>query len=131
MGVPYNMLLGQLPTISVGSANTESPTKVLCLTQLVSIDELRDDQEFEDIYQDIRDECGKFGAIVNLVIPRPNSKGEEVPGLGKAFVEYVDTQSSMKAKAALNGRGFGGNIVRAVYYSEDKFTQGEFNDAIS
>ena len=68
---------------------------------------------------------------MNLVIPRPSSNGEEVPGLGKAFVEYVDTQSSMKAKAALNGRGFGGNIVRAVYYSEDKFTRGEFNDAIS
>ena len=31
------------------------------MSQLVSVDELRDDTEFGDIYQDIHDECTKYG----------------------------------------------------------------------
>lgn len=36
-------------------------SKVLCLTQVVTEDELRDDEDFEDILEDMRTECGKFG----------------------------------------------------------------------
>jgi hypothetical protein len=31
------------------------------IKQLVSVDDLRDDQEYEDIYEDIKEECGKYG----------------------------------------------------------------------
>ena len=31
------------------------------IKQLVSVDDLKDDQEYEDIYDDIKEECGKFG----------------------------------------------------------------------
>lgn len=37
------------------------PTKVVCLTQVVSADELRDDEEYEDILEDMRGEGGKYG----------------------------------------------------------------------
>jgi splicing factor U2AF subunit len=37
------------------------PTKVVCLTQVVSPDELNDDEEFEDIMEDMRLEAGKYG----------------------------------------------------------------------
>lgn len=36
-------------------------TKVICLTQVVSEDELKDDDEYEDIMEDMRQEGGKFG----------------------------------------------------------------------
>ncbi|GMP28280.1 hypothetical protein CsSME_00003894 [Camellia sinensis var. sinensis] len=35
-------------------------TKVLCLTQVVTADELKDDEDYEDILEDMRIECGKF-----------------------------------------------------------------------
>lgn len=37
------------------------PTKVVCLTQVVSVDELKDDEEYEDIVEDMRGEGGKYG----------------------------------------------------------------------
>jgi splicing factor U2AF subunit len=37
------------------------PTKVVCLTQVVSADELRDDEEYEDILEDMREEGRKYG----------------------------------------------------------------------
>lgn len=36
-------------------------TKVLCLTQVISVDELKDDDDYQDILEDMRIECGKFG----------------------------------------------------------------------
>uniref|UniRef100_A0A0C9RPH5 Splicing factor U2af large subunit n=2 Tax=Spermatophyta TaxID=58024 RepID=A0A0C9RPH5_9CONI len=105
----------------------EVATKVVCLTQVVSPDELKVDEEYEEILEDMREECGKYGTLVNLVIPRPDPSGVPAPGVGKVFVEYSDTDGSSKAKAALNGRKFGGNSVVAVYYPEDKFSMCEYD----
>ncbi|KAK6121931.1 hypothetical protein DH2020_044321 [Rehmannia glutinosa] len=99
-------------------------TKVVCLTQVVTVDELKDDDEYEDIVEDMRTECGKFGTLVNVVIPRPSPSGEMDPGVGKVFLEYADIESATKARQGLNGRKFGGNEVLAVFYPENKFSQG-------
>ncbi|XP_058081291.1 splicing factor U2af large subunit B isoform X5 [Magnolia sinica] len=103
------------------------PTKVICLTQVVSADELKDDEEYEDIMEDMRGEGGRFGTLVNIVIPRPNPNGEPAPGVGKVFLEYADTDGAAKARAGLNGRKFGGNHVVAVFYPENKFSQAEYD----
>lgn len=36
-------------------------TKVVCLTHAVSSDELKDDEDYEEILDDMRQECSKFG----------------------------------------------------------------------
>ncbi|KAI3898212.1 hypothetical protein MKX03_017638 [Papaver bracteatum] len=104
----------------------EVPTKVVCLTEVVTADELRDDGEYKEILEDMKDEGGKFGSLVSIIIPRPNADEEQTPGVGKVFLEYVDTTSSAKAKLALDGRKFGGNEVKAVYYPVDKFSVGHY-----
>ncbi|VAH91847.1 unnamed protein product [Triticum turgidum subsp. durum] len=93
------------------------PTKVVCLTQVVSADELRDDEEYEDILEDMREE-----------IPRPDPSGAAVPGVGKVFLEYADIDGSTKAKVGMHGRKFGGNQVVAVFYPENKFADGDYDD---
>ncbi|XP_038705673.1 splicing factor U2af large subunit B-like isoform X2 [Tripterygium wilfordii] len=104
------------------------PSKVVCLTQVVSEDELKDDEEYEDILEDMRQEGGKFGTLVNVVIPRPNPNGEPSPGVGKVFLEYADVEGSTKARTGMSGRKFGGNTVAAVFFPEDKFAQGEYEN---
>ncbi|XP_024020631.1 splicing factor U2af large subunit A isoform X3 [Morus notabilis] len=103
-------------------------SKVVCLTQVVSADELRDDEEYEDIMEDMKQEGEKFGPLVRVVIPRPRPDGEPMPGVGKVFLEYVEVEGASKARAGLNGRKFGGNQVVAVFYPENKFAQGEYDD---
>ncbi|KAA3469691.1 splicing factor U2af large subunit B-like isoform X8 [Gossypium australe] len=103
------------------------PTKIVCLTQAISEDDLRDDEEYGDIVEDMRQEGGKHGALVNVVIPCPNPNGESLPGVGKVFLEYLDVEGSRKAQAAMNGRRFGENQVIAVFYPENKFAQGEYD----
>lgn len=53
--------------------NGLTDTRVLMLLNLVTIDELTDDQEYREIVQDITAECGKFGAIEDLLVPRPDA----------------------------------------------------------
>ena len=41
-----------------------------------------------DILEDVREECGKYGSVKSLEIPRP-IKGVEVPGVGKVRVAHI------------------------------------------
>ncbi|KAF6149718.1 hypothetical protein GIB67_017451 [Kingdonia uniflora] len=112
---------GTLPTMG------GQQTRVVCLTQVVSADELKDDNEYEDIVEDMREEGGKYGDLVSVIIPRPSASGEPSPGVGKVFLEYSNTDGASRARAGLHGRKFGGNPVVAVYYPENKFAQGEYD----
>ncbi|WOH11827.1 hypothetical protein DCAR_0831321 [Daucus carota subsp. sativus] len=116
-----------LPGVGTGpEEDIASPTKILCLTEVITADELMDDGEYEEILEDMKDEGGKFGDLVNIVIPRPSPSGEPIEGLGKVFLEYADTTGCSNAREALSGRKFGGNSVIAVYYPEDKFYNGDY-----
>ncbi|KAH0857575.1 hypothetical protein HID58_085836, partial [Brassica napus] len=103
-----------------------TPTKIVCLTQVVTANVLGDDKEYEDIMEDMRQEGGKFGNLVNVVIPRPNPEHDPTPGVGKVFLEYADLDSAAKARSGMNGRKFDGNQVVAVYYPENKYAQGDY-----
>ncbi|KAJ1276533.1 hypothetical protein BS78_05G221100 [Paspalum vaginatum] len=103
------------------------PTKVVCLTQVVTADELRDDEEYEDIVEDMREEGRKYGNLMKVVIPRPDPSGAPVAGVGKVFLEYADVEGSTKAKTGMHGRKFGGNQVVAVFYPEDKFAAEQYD----
>ncbi|XP_050207323.1 splicing factor U2af large subunit A-like isoform X3 [Mercurialis annua] len=104
------------------------PTKVVCLTQVVTPDELKDDDEYEDILEDMRTEGGKFGTLASVVIPRPKGDdGDVAAGVGKVFLEYVDMEGASKARSGMNGRKFGGNQVVAVFYAENKFYQADYD----
>ena len=54
---------------------------------------------YGEIVEDIQMECAKYGLVQSVVIPRPTATGAHAPGLGKVFVEFADSASSMGAQA--------------------------------
>ncbi|XP_037435894.1 splicing factor U2af large subunit A-like isoform X2 [Triticum dicoccoides] len=102
-------------------------TKVVCLTQVVSADDLRDDEEYNDILEDMTLEGHKYGNLVQAVIPRPHPSGDPVAGVGKVFLEYADVESSAKARIGMHGRKFDGKETVAVFYPENKFAEGDYD----
>lgn len=92
----------QIPGMQ-GMSGPGMPTEVLCLLNMVTEEELRDEEEYEDILEDIREECGKYGEVRSLEIPRP-LPGVDVPGVGKVFVEFTSDGDCQKAQHALSGR---------------------------
>lgn len=56
----------QVPGLNMGlmsMGGAGPPSEVLCLMNMVTPDELRDDDEYEDILEDIKEECGKYGIV--------------------------------------------------------------------
>ena len=84
--------------------------------------DLANDEDYEDLVEDMREECGKHGAIESVNIPRTGD------GRGKIFIVYAQVESSMRAQASLNGRKFGGQPVSASFLAEEKYRLGIFSD---
>ncbi|CAM9744026.1 unnamed protein product [Lampetra planeri] len=101
------------------------PTEVLCLMNMVTAAELAEEEEYEDIVEDIREECEKYGCVRSLEIPRPIN-GLEVPGCGKIFVEFSSILDCQRAQQALSGRKFASRVVVSKYYDPDKYHRREF-----
>ncbi|XP_026856151.2 splicing factor U2AF 65 kDa subunit-like [Electrophorus electricus] len=116
-----SLLLPVLPRLPIMSL----PTEVLCLLNMVMPEELLDDEDYEEILEDIRQECCKHGCVRSIEIPRPVD-GVDVPGCGKIFVEYESAADCQKAMQALTGRKFANRVVVTKYYDPDMYHRHEF-----
>ena len=115
-------LLGSLP-----SAATAPLSAVVVLDNAVTEEELKNEAEFTEIEEDMRDECAKFGTLLALRIPRP-APDEAAPrpaGLGRVYLHYASTEEAQRARTALHGRRFGGLAVVADFFDADKFLANE------
>ncbi|MEE6481679.1 hypothetical protein FKM82_012930 [Ascaphus truei] len=90
------------------------PTKVVLLRNMVGPGEVDEDLEAET-----KEECEKYGKVGRCVIFEiPGSPDEEAV---RIFLEFERVESAIKAVVDLNGRYFGGRIVKASFYNLDKF----------
>lgn len=79
MAMPVQIQVPGFQTTGLGQ-----PTEILCLMNMVTPEELVDDEEYEDILEDVKEECSKYGYVKSVEIPRPVD-GVDVPGLGKVI----------------------------------------------
>lgn len=100
-------------------------TNILCLMNMVTEEELQDEEDYDEIFDDIREECGKYGALRSLNIPRPNSDFA-VPGVGKIFLEYATATDARRASEALAGRKFSNRVVVTAFYDPELYSRQEF-----
>jgi splicing factor U2AF subunit len=111
--------LGTVPTaprpyyekdVRVNSVNC-----TLVLMHMVTSEELMDDEEFGDIVEDVTEECGQYGKVENLWIPRVK---DDYPDdrQGNIYVEFDCTASAQKAKQALAGRKFSERTVMVDWF---------------
>lgn len=115
----------QVPGFNL-AAGPGQPTEVLCLLNMVTPEELRDDEEYEEILEDIREECNRHGAVRSVEIPRPLEGVDDVPGVGKVFVEFMSTTDCVHAQQALTGRKFANRIVVTSFYEPERYHRRDF-----
>ncbi|CAI9089645.1 OLC1v1024257C1 [Oldenlandia corymbosa var. corymbosa] len=112
---------GQPPEKKVKSVNFNgTPTRVLLLRNMVGPGEVDDDLEGE-----IAEECQKYGSVTRVLIfeiTEPNFPHEEAV---RIFVQFERAEQSTKALIDLEGRFFGGRVVRAGFYDEERFGRNE------
>lgn len=94
------------------------PSPVLRLLNLIDDSHLHNEEEYEDVLEDMKEECQKYGSVVSLLIPKEN------PGKGQVFVEYANASDSKEAQRLLTGRTFDGKFVVATFYPLSAYKRG-------
>jgi splicing factor 45 len=117
----------------------KNPTRVIMLRNMVGRGEVDADLEPE-----VREECSKFGEVVNCAVyqvPESMVNGKKVPHLSRAshlslsdeeavriYVEFRRVESAVKALIDLNGRYFGGRVVRGAFFDAERFKKLDLNN---
>ncbi|OVA03952.1 G-patch domain [Macleaya cordata] len=98
----------------------DPPTRVLLLQNMVGPGEV--DDELED---EVASECTKYGTVTRVLIfeiTEPDFPSEEAV---RIFVQFERSEETTKALIDLDGRFFGGRVVRATFYDEERFGKNE------
>ncbi|KAK2009595.1 hypothetical protein LZ32DRAFT_608244 [Colletotrichum eremochloae] len=108
-----------------GTTSTDSEeTRVLQLLNMVTPEELMDNDDYEEIKEDVQEECAKFGTVLDIKIPRPVGGSRQSAGVGKIFVKFETKEAAKKALQALAGRKFADRTVVTTYFPEENFEVG-------
>lgn len=133
------------PILPAGDVST-SKARILLMLNMVTPEDLIDDQEYADILEDIKEECGNFGAVEDLRVPRPVKKDksrwapgesqqaqidaqrqDEAAGVGRVYVKFAEPEAAAMALKSLAGRSFAGRSIIATLLSDDSQTTPPLN----
>ncbi|KUJ24061.1 uncharacterized protein LY89DRAFT_679312 [Mollisia scopiformis] len=95
--------------------------RVLQLLNMVTAEELIDNDDYDEICEDVKEECEKYGRVLDMKVPRPSGGSRQSNGVGKIFVKFDTPESAGKALRALAGRKFADRTVVTTYFSEENF----------
>ncbi|KAF4123490.1 splicing factor U2AF 65 kDa subunit [Geosmithia morbida] len=120
----FDVGIAAISTLAAQTSNEVEQTRVVQLLNMVTAEELMDSDEYEEICDDVREECTKFGTISELKVPRPSGGSRQSAGVGKIFVKFETQDSATNALKALAGRKFADRTVVATYFPEENFDVG-------
>lgn len=131
--------VGAISMLASAAADNLEHSPVVCLMNMVTSDDLINDDEYDGTYQqisafemnaslttrieikeDIEEECQKYGPIIETKIPRPAGARTSL-GVGKVYIKYQDAEAAQRAIKALAGRQFSRRTVVATQFSEEGF----------
>eukprot|EP00741_Cyanophora_paradoxa_P025541 tig00000383_g24647.t1 len=120
-GTAFPIPIASAPGGVPGGVYTLKATRILVLSNMVALEDLKDDEGYEEIRDDVKDECEKFGTVENVFIPRPDPENASVKGLGRIFVTFANADEATAASKSLAGRKFAGRVVLATFIEESDF----------
>ncbi|KAJ6518678.1 hypothetical protein C8R45DRAFT_1084787 [Mycena sanguinolenta] len=141
--LPYDQFPEIPRPIMPAGDNSNSDARILLMLNMVTPDDLMNDDDYGDLYDDIKEECENFGQVEDLRIPRPVKKDktkwapgesgaqiatqdaqriDEAAGVGRVYVKYADPAGAGRALKGLAGRSFAGRSIIATILSEDSQT---------
>lgn len=113
-------MAGELTVKPVAAAPALS-SRVVQLLNMLSEQDLANDEEYQEILEDTREECSQFGNLLSVIIPKA---GEE--GATKVFLEYASVEDAQRAINGLQGRTFDGRMVEATCFDEIRFANKDY-----
>lgn len=110
-------------TVEKPGAPQASSSRVVELKNMLKLEDLQQEDEYNEILEDTREECSQYGNLVSVNIPKVGEVGAT-----KVFLEYSSLEEASKAVQGLQGRTFDGQQVQASYFDEAKYAAGNYAD---
>lgn len=110
-----------VPKTLLGPISTSvEPTRIVQVLNVLTLEDVQDDQEYEDIVQDIKDEAIEFGRVEKVFIPRPFDECY-YPGSARIYIVFDTVDGAKRAVEGLAGRIYNGRVVFTSFYPVFKF----------
>ena len=109
-----NAALAALGSAPPAAAATPA-TRVLVLSNMVMMEDLASDGDYQGLQEEVREECAKFGQLRGMQIPRTAGGTVQPSAILKIFLEYASVQDAQAAERELKGRKFGDNVVQVCF----------------
>ncbi|XP_044740646.1 poly(U)-binding-splicing factor half pint isoform X2 [Chrysoperla carnea] len=84
----------------------------------------------ETLQEEIQEECTKYGVVERVIIyneKQSDNVDDDAEIIVKIFVEFSQMSEAEAARDALNGRYFGGRMVKAQLYDQALFDHSDFS----
>ncbi|XP_065339250.1 poly(U)-binding-splicing factor half pint isoform X4 [Cloeon dipterum] len=101
-------------------------SRVVILRNMVGPEEVD-----ETLQEEIQDECTKFGIVDRVIIYKEKQSDDDDAVddiIVKIFVQFSKSSEAIIARDALNGRYFGGRLVRAEIYDQNLYDHNDFSN---
>ena len=102
------------------------PTKVLCLNSIIKGIDIEDEYKYNEIAEDIKSECEKYGHVLDVFMPRKDVEDNETPGMGNAYVMFDNVEESKLARRFLSLKRFNNKLIYIQYIPEENFINKKF-----
>lgn len=108
------------------SESLKIETNVLILLNVVNPEDLKNEVVYQEVLNDIKEECEKYGKVLDVKIPKPlddykrNLKSLDT-SIGKIFVKFENEQGALRASKLLNGRKYHERTVLVSFLAENDF----------
>lgn len=133
--IPYDQFPEIPKPIMPFGKDPSTDAVILLMLNMVTPDDLVEDEDYGDLCEDIKEECSKYGPVEDLRIPRPVKKDkskwgdtgmsaqdaqrvDEAAGVGRVYVKFHDPEGAQKALNALAGRSFAGRSIVATLLND-------------
>lgn len=110
---------------------------IVCLSNILSEDDLKDPNLYNELYEDIKFELEKFGPIKTMIMPKhedisgsgPNSssKNYSASSLGKVYIEFNDISAAFAAYNMMNDKVFNSKSLDIQFYDKEAFLNGSLD----
>ncbi|XP_031778210.1 poly(U)-binding-splicing factor half pint isoform X5 [Nasonia vitripennis] len=83
----------------------------------------------QTLQEEIQDECSKFGVVERVIIynERQSEDDEDPEIIVKIFVEFSQMTEAERARDSLNGRYFGGRLVKGELYDQALYDNNDYS----
>ena len=106
------------------------PTKVICLNSIIKGINIEEDDKYNEIKDDLKNECEKYGKVLDIFMPRKDVEDNDTPGMGNAYIMFDSVEQSKLARKFLSMKRFNNKLIYIQYIPEDNFINKKFEPIV-